>query len=206
MLIFIDDSGDPGFRVEKGSSQVFIIAMVIFTDPLEAEKTSLSIKELRRKLKVSDLYEFKFNKTNKQFRTTFVDTVKRFDFKIRAIVVDKKVIYSPRLRSYKENFYNYIIMQVLRQSSHIKNAKLRFDKRGEKALRDELRVYLSRELDNKKKQIFNDLKFVDSRQNTLIQLADMIAGSIYAAYTKKDKTYLDKFKNAGRIDDIWTFK
>src|SRR5258708_5057238 len=141
MLIFIDDSGDPGFRVEKGSSSVFIISMVIFTDPLEAEKTSVDIKELRRKLKVADLYEFKFNKTDRSFRNTFIEIVKGFDFKIRAIVVDKKMIYSPRLRNYKENFYNHIIMQVLRQSDHIKHAKLRFDKRGERALRDELRVY-----------------------------------------------------------------
>ena len=68
MLIFVDDSGDPGFRIEKGSSTHFVIAMVVFDDPLEAEKTSLAIKELRRKLKVSDLFEFKFNKTNRKFR------------------------------------------------------------------------------------------------------------------------------------------
>lgn len=206
MLIFIDDSGDPGFKIEKGSSIIFIISMVIFADPLEAEKTSVAIKELRRKLKVSDLYEFKFNKTNRKFRNAFINTVDRFDFKIRAIVVDKKTIYSPRLRNYKENFYNHIIMQVLRRSDHIKNAKLKFDKRGEKTLRNELRVYLSRELDNKNKQIFSDLKFVDSRQNTLIQLADMVAGSIYAAHTKKDKAYLDKLKEANRVEDIWEFK
>lgn len=44
MLVFIDDSGDPGFKTEKGSSKIFVIAMVIFKDNLEAEKTSLSIK------------------------------------------------------------------------------------------------------------------------------------------------------------------
>lgn len=44
MLIFIDDSGDPGFKLHKGSSNIFIIALVIFDDDLEAEKTSLSIK------------------------------------------------------------------------------------------------------------------------------------------------------------------
>ncbi len=206
MIIFIDDSGDPGFRIAKGSSQVFIIALIIFYDDLEAEKTSVAIKELRRKLKVSDLYEFKFNKMNKRFRNTFINVVKRFDYKIRAIVVRKQAIYSPRLRIYKENFYNYIIMQIFKQSRGIKNAKLRFDKRGEKALRNELRVYLSRELDNKNKKIFRDLKFVDSRQNTLIQLADMMAGSIFAYYTGKDKTYLNVLKKAKRIEDIWEFK
>ena len=206
MLVFIDDSGDPGFRIEKGSSKVFVIAMIIFKDELEAEKTSVSIKELRRKLKISDYFEFKFNKANKKFRNAFIEDVRKFGFTIRAIVVKKDAIRSLRLRSYKEDFYNYIIMQVLKQSSSVKNSKLRFDKRGEKTLRNSLRVYLSRELDNKNKKVFRNLKFVDSKQNTLIQLADMVAGSIYSFYTEKDKIYLEKFKNSKRIEDIWEFK
>lgn len=206
MLIFVDDSGDPGFRIEKGSSTHFVIATVIFDDNLEAEKTSLAIKELRRKLKVSDFFEFKFNKTNRKFKNAFIDTVKGLKFKIRAIVVNKQLIHSPRLRSYKEDFYNHIIMQILKHSKSIKNSKLRFDKRGERALRNELRVYLSRELDNKNKNVFSDLKFVDSRQNTLIQLADMVAGSIFASYTGKDKSYLSQLKIAKRLENIWEFK
>ncbi len=208
MLIFVDDSGDPGFRIEKGSSTHFVIAMVVFDDPLEAEKTSLAIKELRRKLKVSDLFEFKFNKTNRKFRNAFIDTVKGFKFKIRAIVVDKKIIHShsQRLRGYKEDFYSHIIMQILKHSQKIKNAKLRFDKRGERALRNQLRVYLSRELDNKNRKVFTDLKFVDSKQNTLVQLADMVAGSIFASYTGKDKSYLTQLKVAKRVENIWEFK
>ena len=206
MLVFIDDSGDPGFKVEKGSSKVFVIAMVIFKDNLEAERASLTIKELRRKLKMSDLSEFKFNKSSKKFRKIFIESIKKFDFKIRAIAVDKKDIYSQRLKTRKENFYNYVIMQVIKNSKSIKNAKLKFDKRGEIEIRNQLRVYLSRELDNKKKNIFNDLKFVDSRQNTLIQLADMVAGSIFSFYTGKDKSYLEELIKSKKVEDIWTFK
>ncbi len=98
-------------------------------------------------------------------------------------------------------------MQVLRQSKgYIKHAKLKFDKRGEKAIRDQLRVYLSRELDNKNNNIFSDLKFVDSKQNTLIQLADMIAGSIFTSYTRNNKVYLDILRKSDKIEDIWDFK
>lgn len=207
MLVFIDDSGDPGFKIQKGSSKCFVITLVIFDDPLEAEKTSLAIKELRRKLKVFDYYEFKFNKMNKKFRVKFIETIKSFKFRIRAIVVRKEVIYSPRLKNYKEDFYNYIIMQVLKQSQgFIKSAKLKFDKRGEKSLRNQLRSYLSRELNNKSNNIFSDLKFADSKQNTLIQLADVVAGSIHSFYTEKDKIYLEIFKKARRIEDVWDFK
>lgn len=206
MLVFIDDSGDPGFRVAKGSSKVFVIALVVFNDDLEAEKTSLAIKELRRALKKSDFFEFKFNKADKKIKEAFFDTVKNFKFKVRAIAVSKSVIYSPKLRADKESFYNYIIMQVLRNSVGIKNARLKFDKFGEREIRDQLRVYLSRELDNKNNSIFKDLKFVDSRQNTLIQLADMVAGCINESFSKNRSEYLDVLKKSGRIGDIWSFK
>ncbi|MDP3998419.1 MAG: DUF3800 domain-containing protein [bacterium] len=207
MLVFIDDSGDPGFKIEKGSSPFFVITLVIFDDELEAEKTSLLIKELRRKLGVSDKYEFKFNKTNRKFRNAFFNVVSRYKYRVRAIVADKNVIYSQRFKTKKENFYNYIFMQVLKHNGgSIKNAKLKFDKRGEKEIRNQLRVYLSKRLENSKTKIFKDLKFVDSRQNTLVQLADMVSGSIYSFCKEKDKSYLETLKKAGRIEDIWLFK
>lgn len=207
MLVFIDDSGDAGFKTNRGSSKVFVIALVIFDDQLEAEKTSLAIKELKRKLKVSDKFEFKFNKSNKEFRNHFLRVTSRFQFRIRAIIVNKDAIYSQRLKNYKENFYNFIVMQVLKHSvKTIKNAKIKFDKRGEKSLRNEMRVYLSKQLDNKNKKIFKDFKFVDSRQNMLVQLADMVAGSIFSTYTKKDNSYLQLLKKSGRVEDIWPFK
>jgi len=80
MLVFIDESGDPGFKTNKGSSQVFVVAMVIFDDPLEAEKTSLAIKELRRELHVADKYEFKFNKTDERFKNAFFHIVCKYNF------------------------------------------------------------------------------------------------------------------------------
>lgn len=59
MLVFTDDSGDPGFKLQKGSSPVFVIALVIFDDSLIAEEVSLVVKKLRRELKVPDRFEFK---------------------------------------------------------------------------------------------------------------------------------------------------
>lgn len=46
MIVFIDDSGDPGFKLDKGSSAFSVITLVIFDDALEAEKVALAIKEL----------------------------------------------------------------------------------------------------------------------------------------------------------------
>ncbi|MFA6518596.1 MAG: DUF3800 domain-containing protein [Candidatus Shapirobacteria bacterium] len=48
MLIFIDESGDAGFRIQKGSSAHFVISLVIFDDELDAEETALKIKRLKK--------------------------------------------------------------------------------------------------------------------------------------------------------------
>jgi hypothetical protein len=89
MLVFIDDSGDPGFKLEKGSSHIFTISCVIFTNELEAEKTAVAIKELRRDLKFPDEVEFKFNKSRRRIREKFLYKVNPFKFKVRSLVIGR---------------------------------------------------------------------------------------------------------------------
>lgn len=210
MLVFMDDSGDPGFKVSKGSSNTFVIGMVIFDDPLEAEETALRIKKLRRELRLADAFEFKFNKCRKDFRCRFLDTVKCSNFRVRAIVMKKDRIYGKELRSSKESFYNYAIKTVLKyHGGTIKDAKLRIDGRGDRKFKRALSAYLRRELNLQKAvndNVIQDLKFVDSKRNVLIQLADMVTGSInrkYSADKLDSSIYLDIIRN--RIEDIWEF-
>jgi len=122
MIIFIDDSGDPGFKITKGSSKTFVICCVIFDDELEAEKTAVKIKELRRKLKKSDRFEFKFNKSSREFRLKFLRSISSSKFRVRAIVMPKEDIYSDLLKHSKESFYNFklynLLIEPLFQSSH----------------------------------------------------------------------------------------
>lgn len=81
MLVFIDDSGDAGFKLDRDSSKHFVIACVIFDDNLDAEEAALKIKWLRRSLKWRNDHEFKFNKTNKQIRLAFLDEIKGCNFR-----------------------------------------------------------------------------------------------------------------------------
>ena len=45
MLVFIDESGDPGFKVEKGSTPIFGAAMVLFDNAQNAQATELVIRQ-----------------------------------------------------------------------------------------------------------------------------------------------------------------
>ena len=114
------------------------------------------------------------------------------------------------LRRSKESFYSYAIKIVLKNhGGTIKNAKLRLDGHGDRNFKNAFRSYLRRELNptsGKTARIFQDLKFVDSKKNVLIQLADMISGSIHRRYNeeKSDRlTYYNIIRH--KIEDIWNF-
>lgn len=207
MLIFMDDSGDPGFKLDQGSTRFFVIVLIIFDDDLDAMETQLNIKKLKRELNLPEDFEFCFNKTSKVFRHRFLQTAAACKFRFRAIVFDKTTLYGRELRRSKEKFYNYAIKQVLQNDrGTIREAKLRFDSHGEKVVRQELVNYLRRELNTPSRRLFKDLKFINSSKDELIQLADMIAGSIRRSSegkTPEDKSYLEVVKV--RKDNIWYF-
>ena len=207
MLVFIDDSGDPGFKTKKGSSLVFIICCIIFDDELEAEKTAIKINELKRRLKKSDNFEFKFNKCSKKIRTEFLKVVANSKFRIRAIVMPKANIYGAELKNSKESFYNFSIKTVLKYSfGKIKDAKIRLDGHGNRIFRNKLIVYLRKHLNKQNRKIIQDLRFKNSKKDVLIQLSDMVAGTIGRNYqaTKTDRTlYWNIIKK--RKEDIWVF-
>src|SRR5271167_1787958 len=100
MLVFIDESGDPGFKLEKGSSAVFTAALVAFRDVDQARATHAAIDATAVRLHVRP--EFKFSKCRPGVRDAFFEAVNPFAFSVRAIVVQKSRIYSTHLRSDKE--------------------------------------------------------------------------------------------------------
>lgn len=208
MLVFIDDSGDPGFKLEKGSTSHFVIAMVIFDDTLEAEKTALAIKELRRELQFSDNSEFKFFKSQKRVRLKFLEVVTQFNFIVRALVVDKSVIYSDQLQRSKNSFYSYFIKEALKHNGgDILEGKIRIDGSGDRIFRRNFLTYLRKELNGRDQRVFTHCKMVDSKGDVLIQMADMIAGSILRSYNtgKEDSREYKKIFQK-HIKDEWRFR
>lgn len=208
MLVFIDDSGDPGFKINKGSTRFFVIALIIFKDDLEAEKAAVRIKGLKRKLGFPDDLEFKFNKSSRKTRVSFLKTINVFDFQIRSIVFDKTKITSDELKNNKNSFYGYAIKMVLKHSRNfIVQAKVKIDGSGDRVFRKNFLSYLRRELSLTEKPILKHCKIVDSKGNALIQMADMVSGAVRRSYddclgdAKVYKTIIKK-----HIQDEWRFR
>lgn len=208
MLVFIDDSGDAGFKIDKGSSVYFVISAVIFEDNLEAERVAVAIKELRRKLNFPDNVEFKFNKSKRLVKEQFLKNLIEYNFKIRSLVVDKRIIRSLELRNNKNSFYSYAIKMLLKFSNQsILKASIKIDGSGDRTFRRTFVSYLRKELNTESLKVMDCCKLVDSKQNVLIQMADMIAGSVRRSYdVNKSDAVIYKKIIAKHIEDEWQFK
>ncbi len=206
MLVFIDESGDAGFKVGKGSTRNFVVACVIFEDRLDAEETSLEIKKLRRDMGKTERYEFKFSRSDHETRKRFLERIRRCKFKYRAVVMDKGRIYGKGLRSSKESFHRYTMKMLLKYSlGNIQNATLYVDGSGDRQFKRDTNKYLTREV-NEEEQRIKDIKFRNSRNNQLLQLADMVAGAVNWSYRedKKDAGYYRDLIRK-REDNVWDF-
>jgi len=89
----------------------------------------------------------------------------------------------------------------------IKDAKIRIDGSGDRIFRRQFLAYLRRELNSRDNRIVKDIKLVNSKNNVLIQMADMVAGTI-RRYKEKDKKDAKKYWNIleSKIEDCWDFK
>ncbi len=203
MLVLIDESGDAGFKLARGSTQHFIVAMVIFDDFKEAERASDIIEAARTTLRIRT--EFKFNKCSGQVKDGFFAMVAPCKFTVRAIVVDKAKIYSENLREHKEMFYNFFVKSLLQHDHNaLVGARVKIDGSGDREFKRELAAYLKRESTGGK---IVSVKFVESHRDNLIQLADMVAGAIARSYRVDDRNEPDRWRKMlnNKVRNVWDF-
>lgn len=203
MLVFIDESGDAGFKLAKGSSPYFCAAMVIFRSVEASAATSAIIREALTAAKVRP--EFKFSKCSHKNRDAFFDATAKCDFGVRAIVVEKERIYSPHLRSEKEGFYRFFVKNLMKfDNGALDGARVIIDGSGERTFRKDLRAHLRKHTAD---GAIKDVRLKDSIGDPLVQLADMSVGAIARSYQPEKKHY-DRWMRAlkPKIEDVWDFK
>lgn len=204
LLVLIDESGDAGFKLARGSTTHFVVAMVIFDDFKEAERTSALIEAARITLRIKP--EFKFNKCSAQVKDGFFAAVAGCKFAVHALVVDKSTIYSDYLRENKGRFYNFFVKSLLKHDSGaLTGARVKIDGSGDREFKRELAAYLKRESAEGK---IASVKFAESHRDNLIQLADMVVGAIARSYREGDRNEHDRWRKmlSGKIQNVWDFR
>lgn len=209
MYVFIDDSGDAGFKLESGSSHLFVIACCVFESEEHAEQTANRVKQLRDELGRSRLSEFKFSKTKLELQKRFFSRLDPELFFIRSLVVDKRTVDRENLQNGTESFYNYVIQLVLANSGGtIQGATVKIDGTGSREYRSAVKKYLLAEVNKSGTEFIRKVSYVNSHTDFLIQVADMFAGCIRRSSDASDKNQaayqdmLAPFSNHAK-SDFW---
>ncbi len=206
MLVFMDESGDPGFKLGKGSSDVFVLAMVVFREPTDAQAASSMVVAAQSRNKIKP--EWKFSKSSNDARDDFFGSISGARFDCRAIVIRKDAIRSENLRTRPRRFYNFFTRQICEHDGGLlQNAHIVIDGSGERAFKQELQSYMRQNLPP---GTIRKMSFKDSEKDPLVQLADMCAGAIARSYAserrKEGRRWREILARNGQISDIWEFR
>lgn len=179
MLVFIDESGDTGLKVEQGSTKYFVIVLLAFEDKEDALSCDQRINLLRKELGLVADFEFRFHRTSNRVREAFLGAVLPYQFFYYGIVINKKKLFGGGFRN-KESFYKYASGLLFENAKDkLKNATVVLDESGRALFKYQLAQYLRRKINEKGAPIrIKKVKMQDSKRNNLLQLADMIAGAI----------------------------
>jgi len=188
MLIFIDESGDPGLKIEAGASPYFNVVLVGFEDHDEALAADDRISLLRKEQGLPGNFEFHFNKMKPAYRRMFLEAVAPYNFFYFGIVIDKTKVTRFQLQI-KESLYEYACGLIFENAKpRLSDAIVVIDESGPRNFRRELKSYLVRRLrDDSGKCFLKRVSTQNSTKNNLLQVADMVVGALARSFSgKKD--------------------
>lgn len=209
MLVFIDESGDAGLKVDEGSSPYFVVTLILFQDKECAKMIDIYFEELRTQLNLHKEYEFHFTKLSHKLRENFLDAVRSFEFKYFSFVIHKENFDETLIKNGRE-FYKFAFKEAcLLAKPYLAEATVVIDGQSSREFKQEFEKHLKAGLNDDELRRIKKVKMQDSHKNNLLQLADMVCGAI-GAFHRKDKYQTDfywkKIKLREEIVEIFAKK
>jgi len=184
-----DEAGDVSMNFGKGASRYFVPAFIATQSP---DSLRQILADLRQSLDLRETHEFKFHKmASAEIRNQVFSTLARANFEAWALIVDKTRL--PKIFETTESIeiYTHFITELLGliPSELQKDATLILDEFGSiPDLRTELRrAMVKRHMP----RLFKRVIVRSSHRESLIQVADLVAGAIMRRDTQNDSDAFD---------------
>ena len=196
LYAFIDESGTNSLTLDKsGTSNLFIcVAVVVNDDQLkkaEEATTQISIDHFSG----AEIKSSGIGGKHKR-RLSILSKLSSMDFGYYALIIDKKKLQRDGGFQYKQSFYKYINKIFYQKIQSGSKMHLFADEVGGKDFMNSFTNYLDEKLHDL--FLYESFKheFADSKSKPLIQLADLIAGTLSycfdpAKVTDESKVYRD---------------
>jgi len=214
LLIFIDESGDLGFKDK--STSYFIVAYVIVNSN-DVYKIDKKIRDLHKEIHKTTkkrFDEFKYIEDLSCIKRRFIEIIPRLPIQIGYVCIKDKNRIKPELRYEPVNLYNYLtiyysIYNMLIYYNNINNLTLVIDKSITKKQQKYAKDYFNTKLSYLAnflglKTIPNVvLTYKDSKDERCLQLADYIAGILKDKHMHNKDGYYNIIKGKILFEIIW---
>jgi len=192
-----DESGDtPTKKTARNLSRPGATShyVVSFVTTRNLDALALVIENYRARLGPKARKEFHFSDMKERERKELLQEALKAQFGVCALVVEKGRILNPPYAP--EDFYRHWVAETFDvHRETIIDANIVLDRTAkDKAFERKIETYLLQRLNNDlERPVINEVGFDESHRNDLLQLADVVAGSIRRAYENeyKDEKYLN---------------
>lgn len=184
--VFVDESGDPSLALEKkGVSPYFVLTALLVEDAVLADVEQVATEVIRKHFQKGEMKSSGVG-SNLERRRRILGDIGALNFKHYSQVIDKKEIRSESGLRFKRSFVKFVhrfVYERLLQSR--RNLAVLADEHGTSEFMKGFGLYLTSHLP---RTLFetSTFGFVDSRISPLIQICDMIAGSVGRVYAGQD--------------------
>lgn len=181
MYISIDESGQHG---TKGRQNPFVLAAVIVPTLDEYNRAVARIDKLAKDLQMNERSEFHFTKLSDENRKVFLSCVLDIDFGYFAYCLPKNKLKSDSWNN-KEFFWRHATSQLATlMGPSVVDAIVLMDKTDDRHLNRLNEQCLIKYCGmHEKKRRIKSVSHVRSHSNRLVQMADMVCGSIGRSMT-----------------------
>jgi hypothetical protein len=184
-----DEAGDVSFKFEKGASQYFVVTVIATKSPDDLRDL---LADIRQKAHLPQGFDFHFNSlASAKLRNLLFSSLANAKFEAWAIVVDKSNLPDTFKLMSGLDVYLYFVSELIRQIPTEKRSggTLILDEFGyPQQTKDELkRIMKAREISHN----FRRISIRRSQSESLIQVADLVAGAILRRDSRKQSDAYD---------------
>lgn len=196
--IFLDESGDLGFK--KTSSKWFLFAIAIINKPRTLERIVKNIwRQLKKKhKKLGELHAYHSDAATKTRILKRLNEVG--DLKVLCVILNKAKVYVD-LQNQKNYLYNYtanILLDRLHKNGTLapdESIHLFIDRRDtKKRLRENFINYLTDSMKKRREGSFK-IELHSSHENKSLQAVDFISWAIFRKYERNDYEFYEIIKD-----------